>query len=100
MCRQEVFNMGHSMVNALFKVNAAQNKRFKPTSVEPAVVISVDPFRIRLKDNSKLALDRNMMMVSTQINDLIIDGRLKSGNDVLVIINRGGDDVYVIDRIT
>lgn len=92
--------MGHSVVNALLKVHSANNKKIKPTSVEPAVVISVDPFRIRLKDNSKLTLNRDMIMVSTQVNDLINDGRLKSGNDVLVIVNRGGDDVYVIDRIT
>lgn len=92
--------MGHSMVNALFKVNAAQNKKFKPTTAEPAEVIGVNPLRIRLKDNSKLVLNKDMMMVSTQVNDLISDGRLKAGNDVLVIINRGGDDVYVIDRIT
>ena len=91
--------MAKSTTQALRKVIKANNKAVKGTYFEPAQVVSINPFRIKLKDNNKLILDRSMMTVASRVLSLINDGYLSSGQKVLVCVNRGGEEIFVLDKI-
>lgn len=88
-----------NIVQALSKASRAVDKSLKHSSFEPGEVTSVYPFRIKLKDNNKLVLNADMFSTTSRIKDLINDDRLVIGSKVLVLVNKGGEELYVIDRI-
>jgi len=91
--------MSANIVRALSKVYDQNDKKSKQSKIEPGEVTSIDPLRIRLKNNNKLILNRDMLSITSRITDLIHNERLWIGSRVLVLINKGGDEIYVIDRI-
>ncbi|MBC1229818.1 DUF2577 family protein [Listeria booriae] len=61
----------------------------------PALVVSAAPLRIKIKDNEKLILEDEQLILS----DTVAEKALVSGDSVMLGQLQGGQQFFVIDKI-
>ncbi|MBC2158751.1 DUF2577 family protein [Listeria booriae] len=61
----------------------------------PALVVSAAPLRIKIKDNEKLILEDEQLILS----DTVAEKTLVSGDSVMLGQLQGGQQFFVIDKI-
>lgn len=87
------------IVRALVKAQSKTDKKLKQTSTEIAVVVNVSPFRIKVRGNDKLVLGRNMLHMTSTVTSLLYNNNLRVGDKVMIILAKGHEEVFVVDKI-
>lgn len=67
-----------------------------PSGITIGTVIDTSPLRIRLRQNSKMVIDSDLVLLPERLTG---DNSLNYGDRVIMISNNGGQDFAIIDRL-